>query len=100
MTAAGSRRRVHWWTAVEELEASPAAATYSVKVAQKHLSVVSQLGSVAANSVATAAAVEDVGSAGRYATESVAEDQVARTNRQVNLQRPGGAEEAQLCSLP
>jgi len=100
MAAAESRRRVHWWTAVEELGATPAAATYSVRVEQQHQSVGSQLGSVAANSVAAAAAVDDVGCAGRHTTESAVEDQVARTDRQVESQRLGGAEEAQLCPLP
>jgi hypothetical protein len=53
-------------TAVEELGATPAAAaTLSVNVEQQHPSVGSQPDSVAANSVVAAAAVDDVGSAGR-----------------------------------
>ena len=56
---------MRWLIAVEELGATPAAATLSVNVVQRHPSVGSQPDSVAANFVVAAAAVDDVGSVGR-----------------------------------
>jgi len=86
LAAAGSRGRMRWLAAVAERGATPAAATDSVNVERQHLSVGSRLDSAAANSVVVVAAVA-AGSAGRYAIESVADDQKARTNRQVGSQR-------------